>query len=226
MLQLALCLSALWTWDVMVFLGYFCALNFNQAPCAHLQCLGNGADVHGVDQAEAEVSVQVDATIFVHQAFTQLRRPSGVGCDAQIGFEPPYPRCGLQLDIHSLGSVLKVPTASRIGFVIALNEIDQFVVGEQRAFGTWPTTLKVALGLRGFVAHEPLAALIEAQPTVAVGYVGPFAHGLLDDVIHLQLSVITKLRQREAFRPNSLAWDRSQNLHVRHALAATAQLAD
>jgi len=83
-----------------------------------------------------------------------------------------------------LRAVLKKPRAVCIWGVIAMNEFNQLVVLQQGPFGACQATLKTAAGLRRVISQVPMTALVQTQPAITVGYVGPFGHGLFDQVIH------------------------------------------
>src|SRR5690606_31738072 len=74
------------------------------------------------------------------------------------------------------------------GRVVALDELHQFVVPEQRAFaGRYVFTgnrRERAHGLDAVVTHVPLAPCVQAKPAITMGHVRPFGHGGLDDLIH------------------------------------------
>ena len=165
-------------------MGQFGGRDVLQGPLLVFKGLGNGVDIHGVDEAEADVGVDVHAPCFVHEALAVVGRTAGVGGEAEVSAQAPDPGGGLEFDVDALGAVLKIPAALGVGFVVAGNEVDEFAVCEQRAFGSGASAGEAALGLGRVVAHVPLAAFVQAEPAVAVGDVGPFAHGLLNDVIH------------------------------------------
>ncbi|MNT19622.1 hypothetical protein D3C72_1548890 [compost metagenome] len=83
----------------------------------------------------------------------------------------------LQIHIHALRTILEKPATAFVLGVIAVDEIqqgrmDDLVAGQ-------------LLLLRLLVAHAPVAARVQPQPAVAVGYVRPFGQGLLDEFIHV-----------------------------------------
>ena len=91
--------------------------------------------------------------------------------------------------LHSAFYDSHPPAALRIGRVVALNKGHQLFMAQHRTLRARNPAVKGPQGLYRIVAQSPLASGIQAQPVVASGHLGPFGHGLKDQVIHARASI-------------------------------------
>src|SRR5690606_25231642 len=120
------------------------------------------------------------------------------------GMKACHPWRVVEFGEYALRAVLKKPAPVGIALIVARDELPEAVMAAGSAGRTCL--------LCGGVAHAALAAPDERARAKAVRYVGPFAHGLLDDVIH----------GRSPHRPCAPGSMFVLRMHRRSAVRATA----
>ena len=93
---------------------------------------------------QAQWSFQIQPPKLVHQASRAKRSLARVGSQRKIGLHAPYPGCRLQFHVDPLRAILKEPLPTVVARVIALDEVNEFFVLQQRAFGTRQSARKSA----------------------------------------------------------------------------------
>lgn len=151
------------------------------SPVARLHPLGCGCHVSGVHQPQAKIGHQVQPAGFVQQAVLHVGLQPGVRQHPAIGLQAPDPGRGFELDEHALRPVLKEPAPVLIGRVVAVNELDELVVLQQRTLAV----RERSLGLCAVVAHVPVAARVQPEPAKTVRHIGPLGHRGPDDIVHI-----------------------------------------
>ena len=158
--------------------------HFGRRPALLLNCIGGDWNILGMNQSETDAGVQIQPAVFVQEGRNILGRLFILCMNPEISVDAPNPWCDFQLHIDPLGPILEVPKAKRVAGVVSPDEFNQFSVLQQTAFCARQSTSKCACSLCTIVAHVPVAARVQPEPAKTVRHVGPFDHGLFNDIVH------------------------------------------
>ena len=159
-------LTLLWTAYKSKLLGQGRRVGLSRrGPCAALQGVGGMQHVLAMHYAQALGRVQVQVPAFIDKS--SQRRAHSLehrAAKSSLFIDAPNIRRCLQFDINALRAILKPRQSFCIHTVVALNESNQFVMLQARAFdggiALLTTILKAAEQLHALIAHPPLAARI------------------------------------------------------------------